>query len=40
MLERIWYDKQLVFRSIALRVLLNPYRLADILRGIFAHVPA
>ena len=40
MFERIWYDKQFIFRSIALKVRLNPSRLADILRGIFAHVPA
>ena len=40
MLELIWYDKQLVFRSIVLRVLLNPSRVDDILQEAFAHVLA
>ena len=40
MLERIWYDKRPVFRSIVLRVLLDPSRVDDILQEAFAHVLA
>ena len=40
MLERIWYDKRTVFRSIVLRVLLDPSRVDDILQEAFAHVLA
>ncbi len=40
MLERIWCDKQTVFRSIVLRVLLDPSRVDDILQEAFAHVLA
>ncbi len=40
MLERIWHEKRAVFRSIALRMLLDPSRVDDILQEAFAHVLA
>ncbi len=40
MLERIWYEKQPVFRSIVVRMLLDPSRVDDILQEAFAHVLA